>query len=780
MVRGQVIDQSTNLPISYASVIIYSVADSSTVGGAITNAAGNYQIENLKAGEYISKVSFLGYNASSTNNFEITGQSQIVNLGQVMLLPGNENIDEVQVIAEKATYNNSIDRKVYNVEKDVLSQSGSVSDLLQNIPSVLVDVDGNVSLRGSENVLIMINGKPSILMGANRAAVLQQLPANTIEKIEVMTNPSAKFKPDGTSGIINIVLKKNREQGFNGSVGGNIGNQNRINGTLSANYNTGKFNFFGTYGIRQDDRPRSSTDMRIMTDTITNEKSYFEQEVSEYSRPLSQIARIGIDYSINENNSLGIATDYNHKNFIRKDTSMNTWLDENHLATKEFTRTRIDNEYENENEFTAYFHHQFQQEDHELNIEYTQQNQFEEEDNHFTEDHTIPNVYRSLDNTLIRQKEKQSLVYVEYAYAVNEQSKLEAGYVGEFAKIDLDFGGELYDINGQKWITDVEKTSRFLYDQAVHALYTTYGYTFGAFSMMGGLRMEQSNINSHLYLSDSIISSSYFRLYPSLHMAYEIDDNSEWQLNYSHRINRPEADNLNPYAEYRDPLNIRVGNPYLKPEDIHSIELGYEWKNDQFSIIPTVYYRYKYNEFTRITEFMNDSVLVTSYQNLSSSQSSGVELIMSYKPSNFASINMSTNGYYQTIDASNLGLGASKSAFSWNATLAANINLSKNTLIQLNTYYRSASITPQGKYNSRYQMNLGFRQDLFNKKASVILTVSDVFNSLRSNSVLDTPWMYQETSRKRDSRSIYLGFVYHFGHTSKKQKDGGLEFDNAL
>jgi len=269
----------------------------------------------------------------------------------------------------------------------------------------------------------------------------------------------------------------------------------------------------------------------------------------------------------------------------------------------------------------------------------------------------------------------------------------------------------------------------------------------GKFGFLAGLRAEQAFITSHLTNTDSVIPNNYFKIYPTLHLSYDVNENNELQLSYSHRVNRPEGDELNPFPEYADPLNLRIGNPHLKPEDIHSLEAGYSFKRNHTTLIATLYDRYTYNGKTSITRYLNDSVLLTTRENLSKSNSAGLELILSSEIGKSTTLNLSTNTYYNRIDASSLGYTTAKSNFVWNITLNGNTRITKTTVFQLNSNYISTRLTPQGKMLPAFFVNMGIRQDLWKRKASLILTVSDVFNTLRNNSVLETPLLYDKTIR---------------------------------
>ena len=316
-VIGSVKDSLKEQPLEFVNIVLQNSADSSKFSGAITNHNGRFEFENVHFGNYVIRVSYLGYIIKTSPQFSINPQNNKIDLGTIYLRDTTITLEEVLVTSKKSLFNNEIDKKVYNVSQDIMSKSGSASDLLQNVPSVQVDIDGGVTLRGSSNVLIMVNGKTSPLMGRNQATVLQEIPANTIEKIEVITNPSAKYRPDGTSGIINIVLKKNTGKGLNGTVNGNIGLNDRYNGGFHLNYNSGDFNIFGGYNIRKDNRKRINTDDRQQIDSASGIINYNENFAANY-KPLSHFVSLGTDYSFLDYNQFGISGNYFYNRFYKK------------------------------------------------------------------------------------------------------------------------------------------------------------------------------------------------------------------------------------------------------------------------------------------------------------------------------------------------------------------------------------------------------------------------------------------------------------------------------
>ncbi len=776
-ISGTVIDKTSGQPIEFVSVALLNKNDSITVRGVITDKKGKFSLENIQPGNYTVRYTYIGYNSTYAQKVTITSGQKDLNLGNIELSSEAKKLNEVVVTSAKTALNTSIDRKVYNVDQDIMSRSGAASDILKNIPSVEVDIDGQVSLRGSSNVMILINGKLSPLMGKTRAEVLQSLPANTIERIEVITNPSARYRPDGTSGIINIVLKKNTKLGWNGTVTGNAGNMDRYNGTLSLNYNPGKINLFGSYSIKQDNRNRTNKINRTYFDSAGKASSYYNETGTSKQRPVSQVVNMGADFNLNEYNSFGISGNYFSRKQTKHDVLNKFTYDDQYIFTENYDRFRYDPEFEKQTNVTAFFEHKFKKEDHELRFEFNNAVSNEAEDNHYWNVYNLPARPTELDNTLIKQSDNENQLTIDYVLPINESSKLEAGYDGSFNKKNLDFYGEYYDTARRKFIKDAVKTNLFLYKESIQAIYVTYEKRYKAFGYAAGIRAEQVNLKGNLVTIDSLIKNNYFKLYPTLHLSYEIDDDNELQLNYSRRINRPDPDELNPFPEYRDPRNLQAGNPNLLPEIINSVEFGYKWQNKNYSFVPGIYYRYRTNGFTEVIKPINDSTLLTTSENLSNDQSAGLELIFSARAGKIFNGNMSGNFFYNQIDASNLGYSQSKSIVSFNANMNTTFTFIKNNMIQLSANFRSARLTPQGKQYPRFIANIGIRQDMLKKKLALTLTVSDLFATGKDKREYNAAYLKQTSIGKRDVQIFYIGVNYRFGRSLKTNKEEKLQFD---
>ena len=778
-VKGLVVDELTSRPLEFVSAALCVTLDSAILIGKSTDKAGRFEFSDLLPGEYFLRFDLIGYERKTIPSFEIDSQHRDANLGQIGLVTAPVKLDEVVVTGQRALYNNSVDRKVYNIDQDLMSKAGSASELLQNVPSIDVDIDGNVTLRGSSNVLIMINGKSSPLLEKNSATVLQQMPASSIEKVEIITNPSAKYKPDGTAGIINLVLKKNGSLGINGNLTANAGNQDRVNGNVRLNYNPGGFNIFGSYSIRKDSRNRVNSDKRTQIDS-SSAVTLYDGTLNSFARPFSHLVSAGLDYKISSNDELGFSSNYFYNGFTRTEDANNVLRDAGNSVINQYDRLRVDDQYEKEYSVRAYIEHAFPGEDHKLRFEASISRAPEQENNHYTNSYAVPAIPNEYDNTLIKNTDDKDELTVEYQNPLSEQSSLEAGYVGQFNSSDLDYFAESFDPGQGRFVTDFTRTNRFQFDETIHALYTTYKRSFGNFGLLAGLRGEKSHVKAHLVTFDSTLINGYFKIYPTLHLSYKLSTFSELQLSYSRRTHRPEADDLNPFPEYRDPRNVSAGNPKLQPEFSHSVELGCQIQTDEVSLLPALFYRYTFNRFTTLTQAVNDTLLLTTRQNLSNDQSGGVELVASANVGELVSMHWSGNAFLNQIDASNLGYGQKKTITTWSSNFTATMSLTTTSKFQVNANYNSARLTPQGQYSPSYVVNVGLRQELFDGKLSCILTVADVFKTLKRELQLDIPSLKQSVVNMRDSRILYFGFTYYFGAPPKKSKDEQLKYDDGI
>ncbi|MDR3706147.1 MAG: TonB-dependent receptor [Paludibacteraceae bacterium] len=780
IIKGIIVEKSTRKPLEFANISLKNVKDSSFFRGTVTDQDGKFQIENLPYGEYKLCYSFIGFNNTvCASIISLNEKQSIKDLGKLSISESTNTLNQVEVVGQKSTFVNSIDRKTFNIGQDLLSKSSSISDLMQSIPSMQVDVDGNVSLRGSDNVTILIDGKPSSMMKLNSAAALQQIPAGNVEKIEIITNPSAKYKPDGTAGIINIVLKKNKGLGLNGNITANVGNDSRYNINGLVNYNTGKINIFGSYGFKKDYRNRKN---EITTRTYDNFglKNYSENNAKSNTDVYYNLVNLGIDYKINENNKVGISGNGNFR-FQRQENYSNYLLEDSlQTVTSNYDRNRYLPESESDLDFSGYYQHTFDKEGQELNINFSSSLTTEKEDNYYTNIYQVPAGVVSYDNMFYHHTNDENQLSIEYTKPFSKDKKLECGYQLDNFNNNLNLLRDTLNMATDNWEEDPLRTNRFIRTEYTHVIYATFEQEFKKFSYLIGLRGEQTYTKANLQSKDSVILSQYTRIYPTLHLSYKLTDKHTLQLNYSHRIRRPEDEELNPFPEYQDMQNIRVGNPTLKPEDIHSVELDYQFKKAETNFLSTLYYRYNYNSITKIVTNTGNNVFVTSLENISKNESSGLELVFTTSIRKWANISISENTFYNTIDASELGFSNSKSNISLSANGSVSFNLTKSTTWQISGNYSGEKLTPQGKSLPIFVLNSGIKQELLKRKLTITLSASNIFNSTNNILLIDTPELYRKESRKRLDQALYIGLSYSFGNSSKKQKENGIKYDNQF
>ena len=758
-VTGVILDNASKLPMEFSDVALYRATDSVFVAGCVTDAKGRFSFVSVSAGKYYIEYGFIGYETSRSSAFTVGSQGGF-DLGELYLSPSSEQLDEVEVQGRRSTYSLHLDKRVFNVGADLASTSGSVSDLMRNIPSVQVDVEGHVSLRGSENVNILIDGKPSTLMNARtRADALRQIPAREIERIEVITNPSAQYKPDGVSGIINLIMKKEKQKGWSGNVSANVGTGGRKNATLSAAYNIGNAIFSASYGIRRDLYEPHFGDERTRNDSTL---AYTSQQTTGRAHPISHIVRAGVDWKVDSSDRLQVNGNYIREYFIRTEDIYTTSRNARQDITYQGVRYRYDNENVRGWEVGSTYTHTFGK-DCELTADYNYSSLEGLEDNQYT---TYSTDNMTKDNTQIWQAYYQHLFHLTYRRNFSEYLKLDFGYELDALQTDLNF--HVQNLEGDIFVPDRNRTNDFTNCKTNHALYATVEYKQGAWGLLFGIRPELMRIKSHLHNLDSIVTNDYWMMYPTLHVSYAIDEQNELQLNYSIRVNRPEADDLNPFPEYQNPLSLRAGNPYLRPEKVHSVESGYQWRKGGTTILGALYYRYVTHKLTTVTRYLPTGVLLTTKENLNNGSSAGAEFILNTAVGKWLTLNLNGNLFYDQIDAARLGYGNRKDAVAWSASLNADFVPFKNALIQLNSRYLSPSLLAQGKREGTFTTDIGAKYEIPRMHLSFTATLSDVFNTFKKVYTIDTPQLQQRLEQKMNTRIFYIGIAWSFNNIKQK------------
>lgn len=776
MVSGKVIDKITSQPMEYVTVTVIKTDNNKIVNGISTDKNGNFNFE-LNAGIYNFKFEYMGYKTIELTQQNLTTDT---NLGNIQIEEDAKEIEVVEVRAEKTTVEIKLDKKVYNLGKDLMVKGGTVSDVLDNIPSVTVDAEGTISLRGNENVKVLIDGKPSNAVSVNDA--LKMLPADAVDKVEVITNPSARYDAEGGAGILNIVLKKGKTNGFNGSLMATIGNPDNhgINGTL--NYKTDKFNLFTTQGYNYRSNPGySKVNTRYLnSDNSTN--SYIDEDRDNSRINKGYNGGFGFDWFLDKSTTWTNSVNYRRNiGDNEEDVDFN-----NYDANRNFTfyRNRLNKEDQKEEniEFNSNLVKNFSKSGHKLTVD----GSFSESKNYNNStifDNSTLSPITSIDLTKNNQKQRRNLIQADYVLPIGEKFQFEAGYRGNFVNQNTDYA-VLNDGVVNNAFTNVLE-----YIENVNALYTQFGIKLNKLSMLYGLRFEDSDIEVNQVTSNIYKNKKYNNFFPSAFFTYELTDNTNLSLNYSKRINRPRGRQLNPFNTFSSNINIFRGNPDLNPNLTDAVDLGFLTKLGKFTLSTSAYYNYTKNSFqmVRFVEGLNPDgvpITTTSFVNIGQENRTGFEFTLNYTPykwwrlnSNFNVFRVQTKGdfNYSYFDALNNLIEKTQNfdntASSWFARINSKITLPAKIDWQTNVTYNGPQNNAQGRVKGIFAMNLGFSKDILKDKATIALNANDVFNSRVRRMETYIPGQIESDSEMQwRRRQITLSFTYRF-NKQKNEKE---------
>jgi outer membrane receptor protein involved in Fe transport len=776
--KGIVKDKSEDSPLQYATVSVFN-EDSTLAGGGIAAKDGSFSVD-LKAGEYYAVVQFISYEKQTIQNIKISDKNPIFNTGIISLNQASSTLSEVTVTAEKSQMLVELDRKVFNVGKDLSSTGKSALEILDNIPSVAVDVDGNISLRGSQDLQILVDGKPSGLYNSDNPDALKNLPGSMIERVEVITNPSAKYEAKGMVGIINIILKKDQRKGVNGSFDITAGYPQDYGASVNVNFRREKINYYLNYGIRYNERPGVGHIYQRfynLSDTLATLTRSTNTDQNRLRKQLSNNFRGGFDYTLNSKNTLTAEFTMGLNN--ENDSSKVQYWDYNAANTLSQYTKRIDlgKNIENEVELSLNYTKTFDQKDKKLTAvaQFFDNNESSHDD--ITQDSINYVLYppaesRTLQKTSNNQDEQNLLLQADYTQPFGDAGKIETGYRSEFRRILNPYEVTQEDSTGN-WQSLPGFTNNFEYDENVYALYLQGSEKFKKISIQLGLRAEYTDV--HTYLKETEVSDSYHYLdpFPTIHTTYQLDDRSSLQLSYSRRINRPQPWALNPFHTYSDSRNIRAGNPNLKPEYTDALEGGYLYNKNKVNLYAGVYYRYTKDPIERVDT--GNLIRYTLPVNLTQKQSFGGEANLTIDPVKWWTLSGNIN-FYRFITEGNYAKVAVKSDdFTWDSRINSRFRLPKDLDIQFIFTYRGPQQTTQGTNKAFYMLNAGLSKDLFKNKATLTFNVRDILNSRRFRNVVDLPDYYAEREFRWGTRSYSLTFTYRLNQKKKigKQGDNG-------
>ena len=789
-ITGTVLDKDDGLPLEYATLVLHSVENPQKVTGGITDIDGNFKVEALP-GKYNISIEYISYKTYKLPNQLL---SESINLGTIKLALDVSQLEGVEVVGEKTTVEVRLDKKIYNIGKDLTTSGATISDALNNVPSVNVDVEGAISLRGNENVRILINGKPSALAGFGSTDALRELPADAIEKVEVITSPSARYDAEGTAGILNIVLKREKTLGFNGSVNVNIGYPGQSGISVNANLRTDNFNIFNTIGYRYNDSPGHA----FYENSYTNGQYDQINENRDYTRRSKGLNNnFGVEYFINKKSSItgsffmrfqdGDDLTENYSNYF-----------EDGLLTRQSFREEIELEDEENYQFSLNYMNNIDDAGQKLTVDLQYSNGDEVENSTIDDNNTFPNAsLNTLESVYQNEIQDEYLVQADYVLPMGD-AQFEAGYRGTFEKEVTDYKLDSLNRTTGLFVTNEDLTNKFNYEENVNAVYTQYGNKYGKFSFLAGLRLENTQLKGEVtsdYDTSSVeealgqdvdlnFDKNYLGLFPTLNLIFEIGEMENISLGYNRRINRPRGRFINPFPSRSSRANIFQGNPDLDPAYSNSYDLGYLKRWDKLTLTSSVYYKRETNSFEYIQEATGqtttDSVrIIRSIPiNLSSNERIGAEAGILYNPKKWLRLNTSVNFFKFSSEGEFNGVDYGTDNTSWFARFGSKVSLPKKIEWQTNAFYMGPRQNSQTETQSMLSLNLAFSKDIMKDKGTLSLNISDLLNSRKRQSYTVSDDFTSRSEFQYRPRSITLSFRYRINQTKErnsKNSRGGNE-----
>ncbi len=767
--KGILADSESQLPLAYASVTLFSLPDSAAVTGAITDEIGGFELQ-AQPGNYFLRTQFLSYKTKFTGGITLVSDTD---LGMVLLAADATTLDEVVIRAEKSQVQFDLDKTVFNVGKDLANRGGSAADVLDNVPSVQVDAEGTVSLRGSENVRILVDGKPSGLVsfGSNG---LQNLPANMIDRVEVITNPSARYEAEGMAGIINIVLKKESRRGINGSIDLTTGVPDEHGVSLNMNLRRNKFNFFTNYGLNYRNSPGSNS---LYQEFYSDSTTYITDLRGKRQRAgLSNSLRFGADYSLTPKSTLTSAFSWQYSdqdNF--SSLQYNDFV--NDLNNPVGITRRTDNEKETEPnyEYSLSYKKTFEREGHELNADFRFQDNSEREvsdfrERYFTSEDSPSGQLDLLQRSDNQEGERNAIFQLDYVHPFGKDGKWETGLRSGLRNINNDYIVEEFDDNA--WATLPGLSNNVLYGENIYAAYGIVGNKIKKLSWQAGLRTELADIKTELKQTNEINDRPlYVNLFPSAHVNYDLPNENAVQLSYSRRIRRPHFRELNPFSQYTDARNFWGGNPNLNPEYTDAYEIGHLKRWEKGSLSSSIYYQHTTDVIERIRQQLSDTSAITRPTNLATRNQYGFSFNGNYDPFKIWKLTGNLNFFRAITEGEYEGQTFDADAYTWFGRVSSRLTVLKKIDVQTTFNYRAPRNTTQGRSKAMYHADLAASMDVLSKNGTLTLSVRDVFNTRRWRNITEGADFYTEGDFQWRQRQVTLTFSYRLNQQKKQERE---------
>ncbi|HEX2095652.1 MAG TPA: TonB-dependent receptor [Longimicrobiaceae bacterium] len=769
-IRGTVVDAGSNAPVPSASVTVRSRADSSLVTGAVVRPDGSFRIEGLRPGAYYLRVSAIGYAPQTTGAIALDPASPRANAGVVRLAQSAVALDGIEVTAERTAVAIAPDRNAYRT-RDVAPAASTASEVLEAVPSVQVDADGRVSLRGNENVVVQINGRPAPIRGAQLASYLKQLPANTLERVEVIPNPSAKHDPEGMAGILNIVLKQNVDLGMSGGLTLAASTADRYTASGNLGYQRGPATLFLSYGFNSDERNVAGINDRTRLGVRQAPLSFTEQDIRGSNGNSGHNLNTTLDYRLNRRDVLSSALLVNVRGATEESLSAYNELDATRVLLDTYERVR-DSETDNRMvDYSLAFRRTLEPQRHELSAE-VRLNRMEDEDRTDLW-RQPPGAGGGLTDAEVNETDAltyQLTAQADYTRALAERTKLETGYKGTGRRLDRDFSVLRDPLGTGSWVrSDLSNVLEF--DEQVNAVYGVLSHGTDRVELQAGLRAEYASREFSLANSGESFPHDYVSFFPSGLISYKLNDQTQAKLSYSRRIRRPGTQELNPFPVFFDLQNVFLGNPELNPEYTDAIELGLQRSGRMGSVQLSPFYR----RTTDVIRFIVNTadtvagreVTSVSFENLDTGDSWGADLNgslrLGQKLNGFAAFNV----FKMVTEGSGGESSLSSNAVTWSARVNGTFNLSPQTSLTAMYFYRAPMNIERGRFDAFAFANLSLRQKIYGEKASLTVRVSDPLNTQRFRVRAGDDHIIQLTERTFTSRAVHVTFQYSFGQAPR-------------
>ncbi|MFN8346392.1 MAG: TonB-dependent receptor [Spirosomataceae bacterium] len=773
-VKGKITDVQTGAPLSYATIRVLKSTDSTLAGGGISDEKGQFTVD-APFGQYYAVLEFIGYKSIKSAVFSLSKEQPSLDLGTLKLTPSAKTLDEVVVQAEKSSMELSLDKKIFNVGKDLSNAGGTAIDILSNVPSVSVDTEGNVKLRGSDGVRILIDGKPSGLVSFKGGAGLQQLQGNQIERIEIITNPSARYEAEGLSGIINIVLKKERKQGFNGSFEVVTGFRPNYGIAANINYRKNKLNFFLNYGIAY--RVPISAGRLYQEVYGKDTTAILRQTTNGQVKTVANTIRGGLDYFFNEKNILTASYQFRRTDVLR--ITNNQYKDYiNTLSSLKAITDREQRETEAEpySEYALTYKKTYNRKNQELTADVRYLTYWERSDQTFTQNSVLANGSPNTKGNLLQKSlndeyENQLILQLDYIHPLGKDGKIETGLRSSFRDMVNDYNVTQRNDAGV-FVPLPGLVNYFIYKEKINGVYGIIGNKTKKVSYQVGLRAEMTDITTILRETNQTNPRNYANLFPSAHFTYNLTKDNALQLSYSRRVRRPTYNDLSPYVTFSDQRNFFSGNPDLNPEFTNSFDLGHINYFEKGSFTSSLYYRHTNGKVLRIRRVDAQGFSNTRPENLATEDAFGAEFTSTYTPVKWWKLDFNFNFFRAITDGKNLDASFKADTYSWFARQTSRFTLAPQTDLQLRANYEAPQQLPQGRRKARAFMDLAFSKEILKGKGTLTFNVIDVFNSRYMRTITEGINFYTEATMGMRARQFNLTVMYRLNQAAggKKQK----------